>query len=451
MNKEIGIDFTRGNILKQLLYFSIPVLIGNLLSSGYSIINVIWIGHLLDKNSIAALGVCMPIIGLMIALANGFSNAISIMISTTFGSNDNLKFNKTISISWLITFVSSILVVMIGILFSKNILLLINTPEEILDISTSFLKIQFFSYLFFHISQNIFSLLRGIGITIQANVILILSVVLYAVLDPILIDGFIFFGGFGLNGSAYAYIISLILASLFGLIYLKVSKKFLLPKLSFLKNSKRTVIELLKLAIPLFLQQLFVVMTTFFITAFVNNFGTSATAAYAIVSKIDTIMAMLATPLLVGMASFVGQNRGAGDKFRIKKSYKYGAILNLIFALPVWIVVLIYPENLVNIFTSNKEVIEIGKSYLNVVGTGYFLFSFMYVATGIINGMGKTKVTMFFNFISLCIIRIPFAWIIYRTEFGIQGIWFVILGSMLFTTVCLWGYVFVKNNRCINI
>ena len=155
-----------------------------------------------------------------------------------------------------------------------------------------------------------------------------------------------------------------------------------------------------------------------FITVFVNRFSSASIAAFGIASKIDAIVAMPATALMMAATTLTAQNIGAGKPERIKEILKYGILVNIPVILMISALCVTFPQAIMKAFVRAPDVVQVGTDYLRIVGAGYLFFTVFYVSNGIINGAGKTLPTMFLSFISLCIIRVPFGGMVVRHRTG---------------------------------
>jgi putative efflux protein, MATE family len=447
LNKQFGKDLTSGSILKHLIQFALPILIGNVLSTGYSIINTIWVGNLLGKDAVGAVAVSFPIYLVMIALCSGATLATSILISKAFGAKDHDEIQKIVNNSWSIGIIIILLVTVIAMISSEAMLRLLDTPGEILPLATDYLKITILNFAGLYLSYLISSILRGIGDTVIPLIFIIISTIINAVLDPVLIIGIGPVPTLGLNGAAIASFISTCCAVIPGFIYMKFKYKKNPVNLSKLQFHKSTILEILKIGLPSFIQQTLVSMGYAFIIVFVNRFGTAYTAAFGIASRIDSIVAMPAMAVMLAASALTAQNIGAGKPERIKEILKYGILINIPVILLISLSCSIFSGGIIRIFVKEPDVIKAGIGYLQIVGKGYLFFIIFYVTNGIINGTGKTISTMILSFISLCIIRIPLAGVLSHTELGINGIWLAIVISYAVSTINSLVYYFFGHWR----
>lgn len=445
MKSTFGKDLTNGSVPKHLLGFALPILIGNLLSTGYSIINTIWVGNLLGRDAVGAVAVSFPVFLGMLALCSGTTLATSILISRAYGAKDSAQIQRIVNHSWTLAMVVIPLITLGGLLLAKPLLMLLGTPTEIMAPALAYLKISIWGFAGLYLSYLIASILRGIGDTTIPLFFIILSTVVNAVLDPLLILGVGPLPTLGLSGAAYASLIASGLATLLGLIYVlrRYAKEPINPNQ--LMFDKTVIVNILGIGLPSFVQQMLVSLGYAFMTAFVNGFGPAAIAAFGIASRIDSIVAMPAIAMMMAASSLTAQNLGAQKPERISDVFKWGMILNAPVIGLIALCCMLFAQPIMKIFVNEPEVIRIGVSYLKTVGPGYLFFIVFYVSNGIINGAGKTLSTMAISFISLCLIRIPLAAVLSKTGLGIQGIWAAIVISFIVTTFNSLLYYFSKR------
>ncbi|CAM4497303.1 putative MATE family efflux protein [Paenibacillus endophyticus] len=441
MNTQFGKDLTTGSIPKHLIQFALPILIGNLVSTGYSVINTIWVGKLLGKDAVAAIAVSFPIFLAMVALCSGATLATSILVSNAYGAKDNAMIQRIANSSWAVAIVMILIVTLGGLLLSENILRMIGTPKDIMQLATGYLKISFLSFAGLYISYLISSLLRGIGDTFIPLIFIIISTVINAVLDPLLIMGVGSIPRLGLNGAAYASFISSGAATIMGFIYVKYKYKKEPINPTGLLFERKTIMEILKIGLPSFIQQMLVSMGYAFMTIFVIRFSADSIAAFGIASRIDSIVAMPAIAMMMAVSTLTAQNIGAGKSERIKGIFKWGIVINIPVIAAISLLCVTFPGTIMRIFVDDVDVIQTGIEYLRIVGVGYLFMIIFYVSNGVITGAGKAISIMVITFISLCVVRIPLAGLLSHTSMGIHGIWFAIVISFAVTTInSLWYY-----------
>jgi len=304
MKKTTGNDFTTGSIKKHILKFAIPMVIGLFLTMGYTIINTIWIGNLLGKEAMAAASISFPITFILISIAAGSTTAVSILISRNYGAKDFKMINRIIETSFSMFSIVAAVLIALTIIFRNNLLRLMGTPNQIFNMASSYLLILLLAAFTNYIYYVINSVLSGMGDTKTPVIFLVLSTIINAILDPILIMKF------GLNGAAVASFISGVVAIIAAIIYLK-RKNFdveILPKR--FNIDKDIVLEIFKLGMPSTIQQCLMPISLIFITSFISRFGSDAIAAYGAASKVDYLAIMPGMAIGTAAAVITGQNIG---------------------------------------------------------------------------------------------------------------------------------------------
>ncbi|TYQ16261.1 UNVERIFIED_CONTAM: putative MATE family efflux protein [Acetivibrio alkalicellulosi] len=425
MNVNFGRDLTTGSIPKHLLYISIPMLIANFLQVLYNLVDAMWVGNQVGREALGAIGVSFSVTFILIGISSGATIATTILISQYFGAKDYEMVHRVVNNSFSVSLILSILMSSLGIIFRNDILRWMGTPTEIYPLASSYLKIILAGYIFTYFSFLVTSILRGIGDSITPLIFMAIGVIINIILDPFLIMGIGPFPQLGVEGAAYASVISTIIAFLIGLIYLNKKNHIIAFNPKNLILDKGLTAMLFKIGIPSMIQQTFVSIGMVFILTFVNVFGESATASYAATGRIDSIAFMPALSLGMAVSILTGQNLGAEKPERVKEIFKWGVIMTSVITVVISLFAVSMPSVLLGMFGLKNDlaVLNIGIEYLRIVGASYILFAIMFISNGIINGAGHTLITMLFTLISLWFIRVPLANKLSSTTLGLRGIW----------------------------
>jgi putative MATE family efflux protein len=442
MNKRFGTDLTVGSIPRHLLYFSIPMLIGNLIQIGYNIINTIWVGHLVGENAVGAIGDSFPIFIIPIGFAMGITVATMILVSQYYGAKDYGMVEKVVNNSFSLSLIIGAALTTAGILSVDFLLGLMNTPPENFAMASSYLKIMLLTFILMYLGFLITSILRGIGDTVTPLIFMVIGVGLNAILDPFLIGGFGPFPRLGLNGAAYASLISM--ATAFGIAIVYLNRKGHLVAL----NPKKLILDrhitslVFKIGLPSIIQQSLVSISSMFVTSFVNSFGSAATNAFGAVGRVDMLAFMPAMSMSMAVSTLTGQNLGAHKPERVKDIFKWGVIMTSSITVLISLIAIFLSRIILIMFGLGNDaaVMRIGITYLRLVGTCYMFFGIMFVSNGVINGAGHTLVTMSFTLLALWLVRVPFSWLLSKTSLGITGIWVAVALSYLVVMIVSLAY-----------
>lgn len=444
MNAQFGKDLTEGSIPRHLLLFSVPMLLGNLIQIGYSIINTIWVGHLVGEDAVGASGVSFPVMFVLIGFAMGMSTATTILVSQHYGAKDYASVEKTVNTSFSLSLIISFVLTVIAILSSDALLHMMDTPPENFALASTYLKISLAGFVLMYLGLLINFVLRGIGDTTTPLVFLSIGVGLNAIIDPFLIGGFGPFPRLGLNGAAYATLIAQAIAVATSIVYLNRKSHLIAFDPRRLSLDRHSTFLLFKVGLPSIVQQTLISLSTIFVSAFVNAFGSPATNAFGAVVRVDMFVFMPALSMSMAVSALTGQNLGAGKPERIKDVFKWGVVMTSSITIAISLMVVLFPGTILKVFGlgDDARVMEIGMHYLRIVGSCYIFFAVMFISNGVINGAGHTLITMMFTLLSLWLVRVPLSWVLSKTGFGLAGIWFSIGLSFLVTMVVSLTYYF---------
>jgi putative MATE family efflux protein len=423
------------------------MLLGNLIQIGYSIINTIWVGHLVGEDAVGAAGVSFPIFFILVGLAMGITMATMILISQYYGGRDYEMVKKIVNNSFSLSLIIGAVLTLAGILSSDFLLKLMKTPSENFVMASSYLKIMMIGFILMYMGLLVTSILRGIGDTVTPLVFMSIGVGLNAILDPFLIGGFGPFPHLGLNGAAYATLISQSTALVLGFVYLNRKNHLVAFNPKMLILDRHITLLVLKIGLPSIISQSLVSIGNMFITTFVNSFGSAATNAFGAVARMDMFAFMPAMSMSMAVSALTGQNLGARKPERIKDIFKWGVITTSSVTLLISLIAVFLSRLILIMFGlgSDAAVIRIGTTYLRIVGSSYIFLAVMLISNGVINGAGHTMITMVFALLSLWLIRVPFSWLLPKTSLGITGIWVAV--ALSFVVMMIVSLIYYSSGR----
>jgi putative MATE family efflux protein len=440
-DKEFGKDLTVGSIPKHLVNFSLPMLVGNMLQSGYSIINMIWVGNIVGEGGLGATAVSFPIMFILIGIAAGVSMATAVLVAQFYGAKKYDQLKLVVDNSVYLQLALSVVLITGGI-FSANFLLrLMDTPGEIFAMSSSYLKISLTGVLFLYLMFTISSILRGLGDTVRPLMFMGAGVVLNAILDPFLIVGIFPFPKLGLNGAALASVFSQFISLTVALIYLNRKNHLIAIDFKAFRFDRHITWLIAKIGFPSTVQQCLVSVGSAFVTKYVNFFGPTAIAAFGAAGRIDMVATMPAIAIGMAATALTGQNLGARKPERVKEIFKWALLMGTSISGFVAIFAFTFPKIILSMFIRHEPVLEIGVEYLHIVAPCYFLFALVFVSSGVVNGAGQTMIPMIMTLISLWAVRVPLAWYMSQhTWLKQKGIWIAMAAGFLVTAAANFSY-----------
>ena len=411
-------DLTKGKEGSLIFWFAVPMLIGNLFQQMYHIINSVILGHFVGKEALAAVGAVQPIIFSIISFIVGIAIGGTIVIAQYYGARDMVSVKKTIDTLYIFILAASVVVSIVGVVFSGPLLKLIGTPADMLQEAKTYMQI-FQAGLIFLFGFNVTSaILRGLGDSKTPLYFLVFSTLLNILLDLIFIIVF----HWGIAGAAWATVISQAFAFFATIYFLNHTNRILKINFRDMHFDRAIFVQSVRIGLPTGLQQTFVSIGMVALLKIVNSFGTSVVAAYSAAGRIDNLAILPAMNFSMALSTFVGQNIGAGKTERVRSGLMATIRMSVILSVIMSLFIILLKVPLMKLFTPDAEVIRIGAKYLLIVGSFYLIFNLMFTVGGVMRGAGDTLIPMFISLFSLWIIRVPSAFLL-SARMGVTGIW----------------------------
>jgi putative MATE family efflux protein len=431
MSPGFGRDLTTGSIPRHMVAFSLPMLLGSFAQTASSFVNAIWVGQFLGTEALATVTVSFPIVFALVAIVMGLTMATTILVSQNYGARRMDEVRKVVDSSNLMAYALGLVLTVLGELFAPAILRAMDTPENIFEPSVAYLRIFLLTMPFTFSLFVTRSLLQGVGDSKTPLYFVLVALLGNTVLDPLLMLGWLGFPKLGLTGTAWAMLISQSVTIVALLAWLHKKKSPVAPVWPRLSHLGPVTWQTLRIGLPAAVQQSFISIGVVLVTGIVNSFGEQATAAFGAASRIDQIVFLPATTFGVAISTLAGQNLGAGHHHRVKEIFLWGCLLSGGITLVASGMAVAFPEALLRIFVKEAPVLELGVSYLHIVGTSYVFFALIFVSNGIINGSGRTLTTTLFSLFSLWVVRVPGAYWFSRSLGHVRGVWYALALSFL--------------------
>ncbi|MDR1537316.1 MAG: MATE family efflux transporter [Clostridiales bacterium] len=399
---------TIGSTWHKLAAFSIPLLIGNIVQQMYSTVDAIVVGHYVGDAALAAVGSSFTMINLLLILFMGIATGAGIMVSQYFGAKDRMLLSKTIGSTLTLTVFCSILIMIVGALITRPLLKLLNTPDDVIDMCAEYLIILFTGISGIAFYNLISGILRGMGDSLMPLVFLIVTCALNTVLDLLFVAVF----NWGVAGAAWATVIAQLISSVLCLLRLTSMKDVFELKLSHLKPNKELCLSLARLGLPAALTQMIFSLANIVVQSLTNLFGTDVIASSTIIMRVDGFAMMPNFTFGMAMATFVGQNIGAGKTERAAKSSRPGLIMGIGVSAILVGGILIFGRSLMRVFTETQTIIDFSYSMMCILALGYIAMGVTQILSGAMRGAGDTMSPMWVSIISTVIIRTPLAYLL---------------------------------------
>ena len=405
-NKQIN-TMTEGNAFKIILAFAFPMLIGNVFQQLYNMVDSIVVGNYVGKIALAAVGTGFPIIFLMSALFIGIGIGATILISQFIGAGDIDNVRKTSQTIYTAMILSAIPISIIGIVFCQPILLLINTPPNVLPMAKQYMVVIFAGMIgSFGFNTNA-GILQGFGDSKSSLLFFAIATVINIVLDLLFVIVF----NWGVRGVAIATIIAQACSWVFGMIYMKRKYEILNFQITKFYFDKEIFKKILKLGLPTGIQQALFSVGIMSMQSIVNGYGSDFMAGFNAANKIDTFAFMPIQSFANAVTTFTGQNIGAGRLDRVHKGTVAAITMSLIISALALVVIPLGPF-ILKMFSSDPAVIDAGMIYLSNVMPLFLLLAIVFTLNAVIRGAGESVIPMIGSLISIWLGRIPAAYYI---------------------------------------
>ncbi|MFO8001421.1 MAG: MATE family efflux transporter [Marinilabilia sp.] len=414
-------DLTNGPEGRLILRFAVPMVIGNIFQQLYNVVDSIIVGKVLGDQALAAVGASFPIFYTLIAFVIGIGSGATVVISQYFGAKDYQQVKKAIGTIYMFVFAASVVLSLIGIIFSREIFTMLKVGEDVMPEAVRYFSIYMSGLVIFFGFNSTASILRGLGDSKTPLLFFTISTIANIGLDLLFIIGF----GWGIEGAAIATIVAQGGAFLTAILYLNHREHLIHFSWKAMTFDWQIFRQSVRIGLPTGFQQSFVALGMMAMIRIINDFETPVLAAYTAASRIDALAAMPAMNLASALAAFVGQNLGAGRTDRIRKGLRATLFMTWTLSLVVMTIVIFRGSELMSLFTDSQEVIQHGHDYLIIISSFYPVFATMFTMHGTLRGAGDTLIPMFITLISLWIVRIPLAAIL-SDHLGPSGIWWAI-------------------------
>ena len=394
-------DMTNGNIAKHLIYYSIPLILGNLFQLTYNAVDSIIVGKCAGESALAAVGAASPVMNIVILGINGLCIGASVLMSEFFGGGKQEDFRREFSTTLLFGTIFSLSVMVLGLLLSGSILRLLKVPEEILDMSVLYLRIIFCGLPFTCFYNAYASGMRSVGDSKTPVNFLAFASVLNAALDYLFIAIF----RWGVAGAAVATVIAQAVSALLcvGYVYRKLPLLALQGKE--LRIHKDLLGQTLRHGSVTALQQATQPIGKLLIQGMVNELGVAAIATFNAVSRVDDFAFTPEQSISHGMMTFIAQNRGAKKKDRVHSGLRVGLTVEFGYWVIICLVILLLRTPIMRLFASadQTEMIALGSAYLLRMAFFYIMPAFTNGMQGFFRGVGNMNITFISTFIQISI------------------------------------------------
>ncbi|MBO6149693.1 MAG: MATE family efflux transporter [Clostridium sp.] len=425
---------TEGNPVRQIIKFTIPMLLGNVAQQLYNTVDSIIVGRFVGDNALAAVGSAGPILNLLLVLFMGVAVGASIMISQYFGARQREDLSKAVGSCFVATGVASLFIMITGPLISGPLLRLLGTPESIIGWCEQYLFIICVGIAgggYYNIMGGV---LRGLGDSVSALIYLLVATFLNIILDY----AFVAYFGMGVAGVALATIIAQFVSAFLTIRKLTKMSDIFDMGWEYLKPEKKYILTLIKLGLPSGVTQAIFSMSLIVVQSLTNTFGEMYIAANVIVMRVDGFVMLPAFSFGSAMTTYAGQNIGAGRIDRVQEGAKKGTLAAMGISTVLTVLILIFGRYLMGIFTTTEALITLSNNMMRILAVGYIAMEVTQCLSGIMRGAGDTVTPMWISILVSVLLRVPLAYFMVgmtKTPELPQGNCYMMQLSMLITWV----------------
>ncbi len=421
MAEKFRQDLTQGSVGKQLIKFAVPFLLSNLLQAFYSVADMIIVGRFCGTHGITGVNIGSQINILVTGAAFGLAVGGTVLIAQYGGAKKFDDQKKTIGTLFTAYMILSVVCTAVMLLLGNTLLDLLKTPQVAYQEAENYYNICMAGLVFMFAYNVISAILRGMGDSKRPLYFVLIATIVNVIGDIILVGPF----QMGAAGAAYATVGAQALSVLLSIIYLAKNHFFVGYHKSDFKIDKEKFKMLFKLGLPSSVQQVVVSFSFLTLTALVNSLPIAdiASACQGIGGKVNSFAVLPALAMSNAVSSMAGQNIGAGETDRAKKTMTTGMGIAFAISVIVFAIVQLFPRPIISLFDSNPEVLNIGADYLRYIALDYILVPFVFCMNGLAIGAGYTNFALFNACFSSILVRVPAAYLmVYAFDLGFNGI-----------------------------
>ena len=395
---------TSSSIGKRMMFFALPLLLGNLFQQLYNTVDSLIVGNFLGSSALAAVSSSGSLIFMLIGFLSGISAGAGVVISQYFGAEDVPNIQRAVHTTVAFGIAAGLLMTIVGILLSLQILAWMGTPESVMPESISYLQIYFSGSLGFVLYNVFVGILQAVGDSRHPLYYLMASSVINLVLDIL----FIGFFHTGVGGAALATVISQVFSAILCFVQLLRTKESYQLRLSSIRFDLPMLGRIIRIGLPSGVQNSIIAFANVVVQSYINAFGEMAMAGYGAYTKIEGFAFLPINSFTMAMTTFVGQNLGAGRTERTRKGARFGILVTVVMAELIGVIVMLFAPQLIAALDSTPAVVQFGVEKARTAALFYCLLAYSHSVASVIRGAGKAVVSMLIMMTFWCVVRVAF-------------------------------------------
>lgn len=405
--KRHDVDMTSGNIVRHLLYFAFPLLLGNVFQQLYNMVDTWVVGNFVGNTAFSAVGSVGPIINMLIGFFGGLASGAGAVISQYYGAKQEERVRDTVHTTILMTLFMALLFTVIGVFITPLMLGLMNTPEEVLPEATTYLIVYFSGVIGLMLYNVGAGILRAVGDSKRPFYFLLVSALLNTALDLLFVLAF----GMGVEGVALATIIAQGVSAILVMITLSRAESCVRIEWKRLKMDFGILGKIFKVGIPAALQMAITGFSNVFVQSYINDFGADGMSGWTAYAKIDQLILLPMQSLAMASTTFVAQNLGSRQEARARAGVGRALLLSVGTTAFLMLPVMIFAPQLVAFFNDTARVVEYGTLLLRWISPFYVLCCVNQILAGALRGAGNSHAPMIIMLSSFVALRQVFLYV----------------------------------------
>ena len=428
---KFEIDMCNGPIMSKLISFSVPLILSGMLQLMFNAVDIIVVGQFSGSTSLAAVGSTTALINVFVNLFMGISLGANVVSARCYAMGRREEMSKTVHTAITIALVSGIIMAVIGVIFAKGALLLMGTPENVINLSTLYMRISFLGMPFFMLYNYGAAILRAVGDTKRPLIFLVISGCINAGINMLLVIVF----DMGVAGVAIGTVISQFVSCALVINCLYRTKSSYQLRFSKLKIERDYMIQIFQVGVPAGIQSTVINFSNALLQSSVNSFGSVAMAGYTAANNVLGFLYVSVNSITQACMSFTSQNYAVGKHKRMDRVLIDCMVLSISVALILGGGAYLFGTYILNIYTSDADVIKCGLEILSITTVPYFFCGIMDLFPGALRGMGYSTIPMILSIIGTVGIRILWIFVFFPMHRSLYFLFISYPGSWIATIV----------------
>ncbi len=437
-------DLTQGPLAKQILLFSLPLMLSNLLQVLFNMADIAVVGQFAGSIALGAVGSTTTLVALFTGALIGLSGGINVLVALHIGSKNKKAVKETAHSAAFFSLLVGILFLLIGVFFSKAILTIMNTKQELITDATLYLRIYFLgmpALAIYNCGNAIFS---ATGDTKRPLQYLTLAGAINVILNLF----FVIICRLSVAGVALASVISQYISAILILRALCHSKEDYSLTLKDLQIRKDKLASIIRIGVPAAMQNVIFQFANLFVQVGINSFDATIVAGNSAAANADALVYDVMAAFYTACGSFIGQNYGANNKKRIVKSYFISLAYSFTAGLVLGVLLVVFGHSFLGLFTKDAAVIEAGMYRLTVMGFSYAISAFMDASIAASRGLGETLIPTFIVIMGSCVFRVIWIYTVFAYFHTVPSLYLLYCISWTITAIAeiiYFVYLYHKN------